>query len=157
MPNSLKSLLEAIRDNRGLNTIRKIAAEVESELSRAPIAEGGEQLGDYQDKALAWDAVCVALDVASPGWAGRGHGTGIKSATAAIESLSRQGGEQFGDSEPLTRASEAGDCLYRVQEYMHTHHDFLVSIREYEKAAATPITDEAIAAAPAPGGGLCAC
>lgn len=40
------------------------------------------------------------------------------------------------------RINEVNAVLYRVQEYMHTHHDFLVSIDEYMEGSKQPTTDE---------------
>jgi hypothetical protein len=47
-------------------------------------------LGDRQDKALAWDAVCIALNTYTPGWANSEEKTGLQSAVAAIAALSAQ-------------------------------------------------------------------
>lgn len=47
-------------------------------------------LGDHQDKPLAWDAVCMALNTYAPGWANSEEKTGMQSAVAAIAALSAQ-------------------------------------------------------------------
>lgn len=54
-------------------------------------------LGDHQDKALAWDAVCMALNTYAPGWANSEEKTGLQSAVAAIAALANQQGVEFPD------------------------------------------------------------
>lgn len=47
-------------------------------------------MGDFQDKAMAWDAVCVALNTHVPRWASDDNKTGLESAVAAIAALAAQ-------------------------------------------------------------------
>ena len=68
--------------------------------------------GDYRDKALAWDAVCVALNQSYPGWATDGNKTGLESAVATIHKLAGADGEDRVELAELIEAAKAVSDMY---------------------------------------------
>lgn len=68
--------------------------------------------GYYRDKALAWDAVCVALNHSFPGWATDGNKTGLESAVATIHKLAGADGEDRVELAELIEAAKAISDMY---------------------------------------------
>lgn len=78
--------MHGVANDVRMNKLAVIDKAIIRALEQALTQQRGEQLGDFQDKALAWDAVCDALGSVSPMW-GRNGETGLLAAVNTIRSL----------------------------------------------------------------------